>query len=201
MKQNISRLSHRRSYSFFQVLLLLKRKLGVILLIPILIFLLAGCFNKFYSAKTTTRIDSMGIEKLKAANKYFIIHYQDSVLGLSGISIDNNVLIGKREQLAPEHSTQLNPQQSTSNIFKKENKDAVLSEVHLYVNDKATTVEYPEVKVPLYNFYKMNVYEFDNARTNKSTTGSIFGIVGILAITFGIIVIAVWASQGAYHFF
>ncbi len=200
MKPTISKLSYRSIYFFFSVPPLLKRKLRFIPLFFLLAFILPGCLNKFYSVRTTTRIDTDTIEKLIAADKYFIIHYQDSVLQLDDISIANNILIGKRGLLSPEHTTQLNPNESKPNVIKKDDSlEEVLSEVHLYVNVKAETVKYPEVKVPLSNIYKMNVYEFDKSRTNKSEAGATFAVVGVLAFIVVAIVVASSGPMFTFH--
>ncbi|QEC69153.1 hypothetical protein FRZ67_18215 [Panacibacter ginsenosidivorans] len=201
MKPIISRLSQHSTLFFFPLLLLLRWKWRNYIFIVLGIIILAGCFRKFYNTGTTTNVDSNMIERLKAENKYFIIHYRDTILQLDNISIGNNVLTGKSGQLSTEHTSQLNPESNKPNPFKNANKAAVLSEVHLYVNnDKKTTLENPEVNVPLSDIYRMDVYEFNKGRTSTSTIISIVGIVTtatLVAVIIGGIIGS--SSSGGYN--
>jgi hypothetical protein len=194
MKPIIPRLAKYTTVFFFPLLLVLrwKRKSSILLFLGMII--LAGCFRKFYSTGTVTQVDSAAIQNLETSNKYFIIHYKDSVLALSNISIDNNVIEGKIGPLPKYHSTQLTPAPNEAKPFKNAYSNAVLSEVHLYVNNnKSDTLAYPGVRVPLSDIYRMDVYEFDKKKTNLSTVMSIIGIAVPVAV---VIILAATSGGG-----
>jgi hypothetical protein len=183
MKPIIPRLTNYTTLFFLPVLVLLRWKWKSSILLFLGMIILAGCFRKFYSTGTVTQVDSAAIQKLKTANKYFIIHYKDSVLELSNFSIDSNVIEGKIGVLPKDHTTQLNPGPDEAKSFKNAYSDAILSEVHLYVNsNKSETAAYPGVRIPLSDIYRMDVYEFDKKKTNSSTVLSVVGIAATTAL-------------------
>src|SRR6185437_662990 len=193
MKPIIPRLSRYTTLFFFPLLLVLRWKGKFYILLFLGMLILAGCFRKFYSTGTTTSADSTTIGKLKNANKYFIIHYKDSVLALSNVFINNNVIEGKSGPLLKEHTTQLNPESNETLPFKNKNEASLLSEVHLYVNNnKSATREYPGVKIPLSDIYRMDVYEFNKKKTNSSTVLSVVGIAAAVAL----VVVVVASASG-----
>ena len=195
MKPIIPRLSRYTTLFFFPLLLLLRWKGKFYILLFLGMLILAGCFRKFYSTGTTTSADSTTIGKLKNANKYFIIHYKDSVLALSNVFINNNAIEGKSGPLLKEHTTQLNPESNEALPLKNKNEASLLSEVHLYVNyKKSASTEYPAIKIPLSDIYRMDVYEFNKKKTNSSTVLSIVGIAAGVALV--VVVLAAGSGGG-----
>lgn len=196
MKPIISRLSSNCTLFFFPLLLILRSKWKNYILLLFGSLIVAGCFEKFYSKGTVEKIDASVIERLKSANKYFIIHYSDSVLSLYDVSINEQLLTGKTGDLLPEHTQGLSPDKKGGGNLKSAYSDKLLAEVHLYVNKaKSETMGNPMVQVPLSDIYRMDVYEFDKKRTNSSTAISIIGI-GVVVVL-AVVVIAASASTPA----
>lgn len=188
MKSIISRLSRHTTIFFFPLLLLFRWEKKGIVFGLFSALLLVGCFQKFYQTGTLKEVNAETIEKLKKADKYFILHYTDSVYEMRNLAVTGNQLVGRRSVLPKAHSGQLAPAEGGGHNVKARNMDAVLSEVHLYVNKAAAGTTGNEVMVDLPDIYRLDAYEFDEKSTKSSTVMSIIGltVAGLLAV--GIIV-------------
>lgn len=186
MKPVISRLSTQGTLTFFPFLLILRSKFRYYILLIFGLIILAGCFRKYYSTGTIGQPDLNTIERLRAANKFFILHYTDSAVALFNVSVKDNILRADKGYLAEEHRKGLNPSTGKGNVLKTRYSGSLLSEVHLYVNKrKSELTNSAELQTPLNDIYRVDIYEFDKKRTTSSTILSIVGIaavVGLIAI-------------------
>lgn len=149
----------------------MKRILLLLLIVPAF----SSCFQHYYKANSRTQTDAAQIEKLKTENKYFIVHYNDKITGTQNISLSENTLQFEATALPKEHSYYTSASPDKSNVIRIKHKAATLKEVHLYTNT-AFPVNQDRVQLPLAVINRIDVYEFDEKATKRSTTWSIIGL-------------------------
>jgi len=143
----------------------------------VIITALPGCFQHYFSTQTQTHVDRATIERLKTADKYFILHGKDQITGLENLTFSNDTLEANIVVLPPEHSryTDVN-EHSTKNVVKRKDEKSTLSEVHLYTGAKIDS-ETKHLSLPLSSVNQMDVYEFNVQATKANHTLSWVGIV------------------------
>src|SRR6266542_4347736 len=109
----LTHLRYITPFLFLPILWLLRKKRTGQIIFLLLLFTLAGCFQYYYKTNTRNRIEAATIQQLQAANKYFIIHFRDSVVALNNIMVNNEKIEGSMVQLLPEHKKYLNPDRTT----------------------------------------------------------------------------------------
>jgi hypothetical protein len=184
MKPLISKLNGINSVVFFPFTLMWKRPLVLVVTLVILVF--TGCFRKFYETGTTNVPSSGQIDSLKAADKYFIIHFPKESFNISNVKMNEDSLQGNIKLISGIHTAALRPKPNSTNVMSGKHSQSILQEVHIYssydVDRNATNVS-----IPRSSLYRMDIYKFDKGRTTTSTVASIFGIVVFLALTILII--------------
>jgi hypothetical protein len=180
MKPLISKLSGINSVVFFPFKLMWKRPWVLAVTIVVLVF--TGCFRKFYETGTTGVPTPGQIDSLKAADKYFIIHFPKESFNISNVKLNEDSLVGNIKLIAGAHTAALRAKPGSTNVMPGKYAKSILQEVHIYSNHdvdrNATTVA-----IPRSSLYRMDIYKFDKGRTTTSTVASIFGIVVFLALT------------------
>ncbi len=157
----------------------------------IIITAISGCFLNFYRTNTMNSVDEPTAAKLASTNKYFIIHFNNSTIGLENVYITSDTITGKLVVLPAEHSKYLYPVTTDEkNRVKSKDKKAALIEVHLYTGKylKSHDSIFSE---SLSSFNRVDAYELNKSATS---TNHIFSAVGIgVASTFviGAIVLAI----------
>ena len=120
MKSFHSNLSRIAPFVFFPVLIILKkRKRLAYVFICFIIITLSSCYLNFYRTNTKTSIDTNTVSRLKSENKYFIIHFSDSVYGLERVYLTGDTLHGELIKLPLPHSKYLHPKSEEKSKFKK----------------------------------------------------------------------------------
>ena len=145
----------------------------LIMALPVMI-LLSSCYKFFYKANSTSAINAATVQQLQSREKYFILHSDNKILGLTNVTVKNDSISGRLEKLSQFHSLHLSPGPGTSNSVKKIDKSYTLEEVHLYTKDNLTDSSF--YAAPLSSFNRMDVYELDKGRTNANHILSSVGV-------------------------
>jgi hypothetical protein len=165
-----------------------------VILLFIGISALPGCFQHYFSSQTQTHVDGATIEKLKSADKYFILHGQHQITGLKNIAVSNDTLEANIVTLPPEHSKYTEvPEHGTKNVVRRKDEKNTLSEVHLYTSAKIDSAE-KHISLPLSSVNQIDVYEFNSKATKANNALSWVGIV--LGTAFAALIIAIIAGGG-----
>lgn len=80
---------------------------------------LCSCYRNFYRTNTTPSIDAATMSRLKSEDKYFIVHFLNSTMGLEQAHVDGDTLRGKLVVLPAEHLKYLHPESTEKNRIKK----------------------------------------------------------------------------------
>lgn len=161
-----------------------RQKKGRIVLLLFAILFLAGCFQHYYKTNTMNRTETAFIEKLKAANKYFIIHYGDNIMGTRGLEIKDGALEAQLAPLPKEHSYYTQPEKAEENVMKVKHEANTLMEVHVYTNATPGPVQ-DLLVMPFAGITRIDVYELDEKATNRNRTWSVVGIAASAAAIAG----------------
>lgn len=182
MKPITNRLAPIVGYLFFapwHIGRMLKRNSMLVLIGSCL--LLSSCFQYYYRTGTSRSVDVTRLQRLQNANKYFILHSGDNVYELNHVVITSNTIEGDLATLPIEHHNHINPNPAKSNRVKKEEKQFALIEVHLYRNSLIGNLSH--VSIPVSEFNRMDVYEYDQAATKANHLFSWIGVsVGGVAV-------------------
>jgi hypothetical protein len=144
---------------------------------------LSSCFQKFYTTNTRDTTNSATLEKLQAEGKKFIVHTPDAAFVLKKPAINGDYLSGIADSLEPKYRNYLNPEADSANRIRGGQRDMVLKQVHLYVNN--ISMANGRVSLDIGKITRMDVYDMDKLATKRSRTGSIVGIslvVGVIAL-------------------
>ncbi len=181
MKSIHERLTGIAPLVFLPALIILRNRKNVYVLLTCTVITFSSCFLSFYQTNTKPSTDAATLQKLSSANKYFIIHFKDTIVGLDSISVKGDSVYGKLAEVQTRHSAYLNPVAGSSkNRVKSIYKKSVLMEVHLY-----TTAQYndhPDFAANISSFNRMDVYELDKRATRSNRIISIAIIGGSVLI-------------------
>ena len=173
-------------------------RLIVIFLLLLSLTLFQGC-KSYYKVQTINKVTKQKIKKYDSLNKYLILHQADSAWHLADPGYNDNIIYGKLCNLSDDHlkylTTSSDPEEG--NRYKKNKKideSAVLTEVHLYLNQKDTLVPKfaagDSVRIAYSAIQKADEYNKNKGRTLASWLVPgigvpllIGGIVAILAVT------------------
>lgn len=160
-----------------------RQKIKITLSLLLVGWLLAGCFQHYYQTGTQQQVDTTLMEKLKAANKYFIIHYNDKIMGTQGVRLENEQLQADLVALPKEHSYYTNPNANEPNVMKVKRQENTLMEVHVYTGETASPGQ-THIALPLSAIKRIDVYQYDTQATRRNKTFSIVGVTfgGLAAI-------------------
>src|SRR4051812_31808285 len=110
MKSLHSKLSVIAPFVFFPILIILrKRKRAAYVFLCFIVITLSSCYLNFYRTNTKSSVDEGTVSSLKSENKYFIVHFSDSVYGLQDVYLTGDTLHGKLVRLPLSHSRYLHP--------------------------------------------------------------------------------------------
>lgn len=142
--------------------------------------LTAGCFQQYYKTNTRPEADAAVIQQMKAADKYFIIHYVDKIMAAQNLSVTNEVLEADLQALPKEHARYTSPTDEDRNPMKAKYKATTLTEVHLYT-DEGFNAEQMHIALPVVDINRMDIYELDAKATRESR---VLSIIGVSALAF-----------------
>ena len=183
MKAIINRLAHYASYLFltpYYVWRKIKARPAAILIFSLLI--LSSCFQHYFRTSSTKKTDTATLQKLQNANKYFILHLKNTVLGLTNIKVAEDKLEADLIGLPVEHSKYLEPSMKRSNQVQNKIYPLVLMEVHLYYPETIAANQV-HISIPITAINGMDVYEFDKSATTGNHILSWVGIgVGVFIV-------------------
>lgn len=145
--------------------------------------ILSSCFQHYFRTGSTKNVDTITLQKLQNANKYFILHLKNTVLGLTNIKVSENKLEADLTGLPEGHGKYLEPGIKRSNQVAKKLKPLVLMEVHLYYPDTIAANQV-HIFIPISGINRMDVYEFDKATT---TTNHILSWVGVTLVPIAVL--------------
>lgn len=167
-----------------------KTKKGTVVVLLITVAVLTSCFQHYYRTHTQTSADAATIQRLQNANKYFILHLKNTVLGLTNVSVSGDKLEADIAALPADHSKYINPDTSRTNRVKKGNKHATLMEVHLYYPEVIPAGQ-TRISFPLSAINRMDVYEFDKSATTGNHILSWVGVGLTAFVVVPLIVVAI----------
>jgi hypothetical protein len=179
MKPLISKLGEYNSIVFFPFKLLWRRPW--VLVGMLIILAVTGCFRKFYQTGTTNTLNAAQIDSLKAADKYFIIHFPKETFNITDLRLNGDSLAGNLRLVTGQHTAALTPAANSTRVMPGKFAQNILKEVHIYSNYNVG-LNSNTVSIPKNTLYRMDIYEFDKGRTTTSTVASIFGIVVFLVL-------------------
>jgi len=147
------------------------------ILLFVCLSLLAGCFQYYYKTNTRQALALQDMQRFQNAEKYFIIHYTDSIVALSDVRADETRIEGQHVPIRREHLGYLNPdkgkklqsqdpyQPARSNYrVKAKDRRNVFMQVHLYA-DQSMPRDQRAVSLPLSTFKRIDAYELDKTAT------------------------------------
>lgn len=145
-------------------------------------FAVASCFQKFYSTGSVREVNQEQISQVLKEPKVFILHYGDGSKAWKAekLQVSGDLLSGEVKPLDKAHSKALAPADSSNRVAGKYLAD-VTQEVHLYTKEKLESAS-GVFSIPVSSVYRMDIYQFDEKATKRSTTTSIIGIVVVVAL-------------------
>jgi hypothetical protein len=149
----------------------MKRIILLLLIVP----LFSSCFQHYYKTNSRTSADATQVEKLKAENKYFIIHYNDKITGTQNVNLTQGSMEFSAVTLPKEHSYYISASPDKPNVVRIKHKATTLKEVHLYTNTSFPANE-NNISLPFASINRMDIYEFDQKATDRNRTWSIIGL-------------------------
>jgi hypothetical protein len=196
MKSFHSTLSGIAPFIFFPALILIRRrKKMAYVLTCFLLITLSSCYLNFYRTNTKPSIDAATVSNLKLNNKYFIIHFSDTVYGLQNIHLSADTLHGSLVALPPEHSGYLHPASNEKSRVKRADEMYALVEVHLYTAAASgTNIVF---SAPVSSFNRADIYELNKEATRKNHIWSTVGIVttGVAVVVLVAYIVAASAAN------
>lgn len=198
MKNFHSKLSVVAPFIFFPFLVLFRKKKKIAyIFLAFIILTLSSCFLNFYRTNTKPSINADNVSRLKSENKYFVIHFSNSINVLEDMYVKNDSLFGKINLLPPIHAKYLHPNTASSkNRVKHIDKKNALMEVHLYTNLQLFADD-SLFAAPLTSFNRSDVYELNKSATNTNHILSTVGIVVTVGLIIGTIAAIAAASAAA----
>jgi hypothetical protein len=185
MKSIIKPLPYLAAGLFFLMYLVLTKKFNRLYVLLLLLAVAgSGCFFKYYRTGTTNKIDAQTIQNLQEAKKNFILHTPNGAFLMDSVRINNDIMRAGLSNVPTNYEIYLNPNQDKANRFKNEDRAEVLAEVHLFTHHQPDSGT--QAVLNIHDFYRMDVYTFDKKATTKSTIGSIFIMLGAVAVAVGI---------------
>lgn len=176
-----------------------QKKISASLLLVACMNLFMGC-NRFYKPVNVGGRSGQNsqtvIKDLNQAGKYFILRKGTESYSLSHIVIDPDKLaLTANLGVVPEDHRLYIDHPNEFRYRKSRIEEVVLREVHLYVNDTAKLDSSKPYTTSLNNIQKIEVLEFDKAKTNRSYTGGT--IIAVVATAGVIAIIAAIAHKPA----
>jgi hypothetical protein len=153
-----------------------------------------SCLPQYYKVNTIKMVDADSIQHLVNENKNFILHADQEDFAITQIKVSSDHLDAKAETLPGKYLKFLQANNQKALRYPAKDKELVMNTVRLYTSD---SVKYNEqVSIPLKDFYKMDIYQFNKAKTTWTHIGVIGGItVGTAAL---ILAIAI-AAAGSFY--
>jgi hypothetical protein len=144
-----------------------------------------SCFKNFYLTNSHKELTSVEAERLNTDSKKFVIvHFSDKTFELAKYTITKQAIEGEINKIEiPAHLVHLNPEENSSNRYKKKYKSAVLNEVHIYTLLKSDTQNSSHIKILSKDIKRIDIYSKDKNRTTVNHILSSFGVdAGILFV-------------------
>ncbi len=121
-------------------------------------FTLTGCFQNFYTVKSTTGFENLDTLTQKG-DKQIIVHYADTIVELSSPVIDAEEISGKITRYTPARKSYAEPRAGNRlQQYKYKHRNTLFNEVHVYANiAKPGNTERALIRkdeVVKYNMYK-----------------------------------------------
>ncbi|MEP6684456.1 MAG: hypothetical protein ABJA35_14400 [Parafilimonas sp.] len=191
MKNFHSKIAAIAPFVFFPILLIVRKKRRIVYVLALFaVITLSSCFLNFYRTNTKTSIDAANASRLSSENKYFIIHFSNSIKGLENSYVKDDSLYGTMVPLPPEHAQYLHPNTSSrALVVKAKDKKNALVEVHLYTNSELKETD-SLFAASVLSFNRADVYELREGATKTNHILSVVGIVAGAVLIIGAIVAA-----------
>jgi hypothetical protein len=161
----------------------------LVVLISITI-LTSSCFKNFYLTDSKKSISTDVAERVQVDNnKFVIVHFSDKTFELTKYTITNQAIEGDVNKIEiPEHLIYLNPEESSSNRYKKRYESAVLNEVHIYTLLKSDIQNSNHIHLIAKDISRIDIYKKDKNRITVNHVLSSFGLAAGISFVLVIIV-------------
>ena len=153
--------------------------------------LTSSCFKNFYLTNSKKSLSTDIAERVQADNnKFVIIHFSDKTFELTKYTITNQAIEGDINKIEiPEHLIYLNPEESSSNRYKKRYESAVLNEIHIYTPLKPDIQNPNHIHILAKDISRIDIYKKDKNRTNVNHALSVLGLFAGASILVASIII------------
>ncbi|MBT8220572.1 MAG: hypothetical protein KJP00_12155, partial [Bacteroidia bacterium] len=143
----------------------------------LIFFVASGC--NYYVVKSLEKDNYSSINELDKTHKYFVVHHNEEIYKMEGISVDSDMISGtlalvQREVYYSEYR---------SKAFKKEER-GILREVHIYLRDDTKGIELGSNQIPLSSVYELKIIKKDTGRDIAAyvvAAGATAAVVAIIA--------------------
>ncbi len=144
--------------------------------------LTSSCFKNFYLTNSQNSLGNIDAKNVNEdPNKYIIVHFSDQPLELTKYTITKESIEGEINKIEiPEHILYLNPDESSSNSYKKRYESAVLNEVHIYTALKSNIQNTNHIQIASKDISRIDIYKKDHNRTSQNHILSSFGVAAII---------------------
>lgn len=188
MKQIFNRPTGKAKSIFSWLFMFCLQPAKKILLIVLGGVALSSCFQHYYKVNSKEVVDTAVIEQLKAANKYFIFHFDEKVMGTQQLNLVNDQLEADLVALPKEHAHHTKPKLDTKNGMKAKNQANTLMEVHLYSSSNpVTSAGQTHIALPVTAINRVDVYEMDARPTRQNHILSVVGVTAASIILIGVL--------------
>jgi hypothetical protein len=147
-----------------------------------------SCLPQYYKVNTIKKVNADSIQHLVNENRNFILHADQEDFALTQIKVSSDHLDAKAETMPGEYSKFLQANNQKAHRYPAKDRGLVLNTVRLYTSDSVKCNE--QISIPFNDFYQLDIYQFNKARTTRAHVGTIVGLTLATAGIVGIVVIA-----------
>jgi hypothetical protein len=188
MKQIINQTACKAKSIFTCINIFRHRQAKNVLLLLFAGVVFSSCFRHYYKVNSKEVADTALIEQFKAANKYFIFHCDDIVMGTRNLNLVNDQLEAELVALPKDHAHHTKPHLNEKNAMRSKHQSNTLMEVHLY---SSTTIpaDQKHITLPIGAINRIDIYEMDESSTRQSHILSTVGLAGAGIFIIGTLVL------------
>jgi hypothetical protein len=148
--------------------------------------LTSSCFKNFYLTNSQKALNVNEAERVNAeAGKFVIVHFSDKTFELKKYTITDQTIEGELSNIEiPEHLLYLNPEENSSNRYKKKYESAVLNEVHIYTLLKSNLQNTNHILIAAKDISRIDIYQKDKNRTKVNHILSDIGLAAGVSFLF-----------------
>jgi hypothetical protein len=152
-----------------------------------------GC--NYYKVTTSRQIKEIELKNILAPNRFIILHDNDKVWQLKDAMVKNDTIYGNLTALT-DHEKYKTTKPEKPNRYKKIKEGYVIYELHIYASSYQNTAQ-SGIVLPLKEVKKIEIYDHD---TKTTIVRSVFGTLGVMLLTLGILSVIVLLTKESCPF-